>query len=149
MAEPQRGRKNPEIIVQDFLTLLFFDKNGKVGDAPLFEVSEDALSITGTGVSFAKKEINNREWQILISLLNKRIKPTTTAASTANDAAEFDLYCGKAREKFIAHVEVMKPLLSSKNRVEIEDLIICFDQMRERLKPLPQATPLSEEGKGK
>ena len=49
---------------------------------------------------------------------------------------DFFDYLKNAREKFLSHVEIMKPSLHSKDRVEIEDFVIAYDQVVQHFKDL-------------
>lgn len=51
----------------------------------------------------------------------------------STDAEEFAQYTMEARNSFVASIEEQE--WNTKLRTAAEDLLICFDQMRERLKP--------------
>lgn len=61
------------------------------------------------------------------------------------DAKEFDDYVQESRNEFVTNFWKQWP--NAKERVVAENLLICFDQMRDRLKNL-QSFPSSETDSG-
>lgn len=64
------------------------------------------------------------------------------SSEAAKDLVEFDKYITATRDEFVRKFWDMYP--NAEKRVVAEDLLICFDQMRERLHQYSQPSPQPE-----
>lgn len=95
-----------------------------------FNCEEYDLPITIGGDLFS----GSKRWENFTKLLNAIDDYANQKQPEAKpkDADEFDNYIGEARDQFVVAVENQE--WDVKLRTEAEDLLIAFDQMRERLR---------------